>query len=810
MMQRPWAWTQWLWLACVIVMLLLSLGGPLLAPYGVDELVDMPFAPSSSAHWLGTDYLGADVLSRVLHGGYVVILLSAGIVVTAWLLGGALAMLSALRGGWVERGVLYGVDVMQSVPSLLMLMVTVVLLGAGYLSAACAAVLMSAVEIVRIARAATLQAMQHDYIDIARLRGESTLWILVFEIAPSLGALVIADVGVRFISAVFIIATASFLGLGAQPPIADWGLMVMENSQGLAIQPLAVLAPVAALLLLLVPANLLLDGMGTPLRRTRSHSRSEHRQADAVQPSDALAIQSLSIECGTRHLLNQVSLSLTGGDIVALVGASGSGKTTLLHAALGELPPGGELQEGHVWLAGHDLLAVDRKLQRHLRCRYVGYMPQDARSALLPFQRIGSVLGRRAAALGITRRNRSAQIIDQLREVGLPADSTFLRRYPHQLSGGQRQRVMLALALLGRPQMLALDEPTSALDSIATQALYAHIRRIASQRGIAVLMVAHGLEQAARVADRFAVLDKGCLVEDSAVSDFFHGSASRAGQRLMAAHQQATALHPDAHPLDTPVELSVQGLSCAHNAHAPLLSDVTFELVRGGCLSIVGESGCGKTTLLRCMLGLHGATAGCVQLQGQPLARHLKARSRDQQRSVQYVPQDPYDSLNPYWSVKALLSRSLHLFAPTLSASQHEHALADTMQQVGLSDALLDAKVGRLSGGQRQRVALARALLADPDVLLCDEVTSALDSEHRNALLDVLDRVRRRQQLTLVMVTHDMAIPARLGGEVLVMGEGGMIEHGAVHAIVAAPKHPLTRALLEHAGLDVGYASGAH
>lgn len=802
MTRRSLTWAQWLLLICSAVMLLVSLCGPALAPFGIDDICDMPFAPMSSAHWLGTDYLGADVLSRVLHGGYCLILLGVSIVVVAWLLGSGLAMLATLQGGWLERSVLYVTDMLQSIPGVLMLMLMVALFGAGYGGAVCAAVLMSAVDIIRIVRAATLQAMQHDYVDIARLRGESILWILAHEIAPNLRSLVAADIGVRFINAIFIVATASFLGLGAQPPVADWGLMIMENSQGLGVQPLAVMAPVVALLLLLVPSNLLLDSLtGTPLRH-RSSRRSVPPPAEGKPNGGVLDIFSLGIRHGDRPLLQKVSLSLAAGEIVALVGASGSGKTTLLHAALGEMPTGCAWQSGHVWLVGHDMLSASRTMQRHLRRRYVGYMAQDSRAALLPFQRIGHVLRLRASALGMSRSERVTLIRHQLQEVGLPADDAFLHRYPHQLSGGQRQRVMLALALLGHPKILVLDEPASALDTIATQALYAHIRQIASHRDIAVLLVAHGLGQAAKIADRFVVLDGGEVVEQATPNDLFHMPRSEAGKRLMAAHRLAYELKTPRNSDVSQPWLSVKGVSCHQGEHRPLLSYISFQLAQGGCLSIVGESGCGKTTLLRCLLGLHAATAGTIHLQGQLLAARLSGRSRQQQRCLQYVPQDPYDSLNPFWTVKALLSRSLHLFKPELSSSDGEHALIDIMQRVGLSPSLLSVRVGQLSGGQRQRVALARALLADPEVLLCDEVTSALDSERRNDLLELLDQVRHERQLTLIMVTHDMAIPAQLGGDVLVMGQGHVVEYGPVQDVFAAPAHAFTRALLEYAGIE--------
>ncbi|MFI7786732.1 hypothetical protein EN46_25375 [Citrobacter amalonaticus] len=749
------------------IMLLLTLAGPLLATLYANNEPGLPFEPVSGQHWLGTDYLGEDVLKRLLQGGAMLVLVASLVVVGSWLIAGSLAMFATLRGGAWDRTLRQVADILQSLPGMLLLMLVVVVLGPGYGSAAIAAVLISGMDILRLARAATLQVMQHDYIDIARLRGETLAWMVRYEASPALVPLVTADLGVRFVNALFIVATASFLGLGAQSPQADWGLMIMENRQGLALQPLAVIAPVIALLLLLLPVNILLDSLLTP---SLQKNKNQPTAMGNTLPTDhaLLIVQDLSLSIGTMPLLHAVNLTVKIGEIVTLSGTSGSGKTTLLHSLLNDLPRGCHRVSGQVWIAGQAVLGLSTLDSRKMRRRYIGYMAQDPRVALPAHQRIGSTLTHRARSLGFSSTEISRSLPGQLTRVGLPGHRAFLLRYPHQLSGGQRQRVLLALALCGDPQLLLLDEPTSALDAENTALLYRLIKLLALEKKIAVLMVAHGLDAIRQTADRVVVMAHGECQESTDCQSFFRQPRSEAGRRLLAA--SVPCQPPRQNTKDTQSGLQVRGLQLQLPSRQVLHRDINFSLPVGGCLSIVGPSGCGKTTLLRGLLGLQPAAEGTIYWQQQSLALRLKDRSRGQRQLMQYVPQNPYDSLNPFWLVRHLLLRQLIIFQPNLRGLECEEVLLAMMNRVGLSPDLLSLRVRQLSGGQRQRVALARALLARPQLLICDEVTSALDSENRQALLRLLNTLREREQMTLIMVTHDRAMPAELGGDILQLG----------------------------------------
>lgn len=779
-----------------LAMLFLTLFGPLLAPYAVDEVQNMPFAPAQPGLPLGSDYLGADVLSRVLSGGRDLVLLGIAAVLIAWLLAASLAMLAALRGGGFDMLMLRCADVLLSIPGLLLLTLVIVISGPGYPGAVIAVVLVMLPDIFRLVRAATLQQLQQDYVDVARCRGESSWAILSREIAPNLLPLFAADVGVRLLSSVFILATASFLGLGASQPQADWGLMIMENRQGLLLQPWATLAPVLALLLLLLPFNMLLDSWFINVRQTRRRAQAKN---PAVSASDALLqLIDLTLSHNDKRLLNQVNMRVEVGEVVALVGASASGKSTLLRAALAHWTEDVHLETGDIWLCGRSLREMKNGTLRQWRSQHAGYVPQDPRASMVASQRIGRYL----ALIGRSRGLNATEIRQGLKAhflaLGLPEDAAFMRRYPHQISGGQRQRVMLAAALLGHPSLLLLDEPTSALDVVNTRSLLAYVRHVAKDKGMTVLMVAHDLPQAGLIADRVVLLEQGQVIEQRHTAAFFSAPATPEGRRLVDAWRP---MPPPQESAPLPVLLQGRRLCAQHGGQAAL-ADIELQLRHGGCLHVVGSSGGGKTTLLRTLIGLHSGCSGQLTLAGEPLALAGCERSPAQRRKIQYVPQDPWSSLNPYYQVQALISRPLDFFMPQMPKSERRRAVSRVMEQVGLSGELASRRALSLSGGQRQRVALARALIVGPDILLCDEVTSALDSHSRREIAALLDRLRRESGLALLIVTHDMSLPAQIGGELVVIDKGSIIEQGAVAQIFAAPQHPLTQALIDAAQLE--------
>ncbi len=773
-------------LAVLLLVCAVALLGPLFAPHAVTEPVDIPYAPTSGRAPLGTDKLGSDVLSRLLSGGRSLVLTGLAVTAAVCALGAAAGMAAAYFRGWTDTVVLRFADVLLGLPAFLLLSVVVVATGRGTAGVAVAAGLVLLPETVRVVRAATLRILGQDYVEVAVARGERAVSVLGREVLPNLAPVLAADAGIRFLGAVTVVATASFLGYGPQPPAADWGLMVMENRDGLTLQPLAVLVPVLLLLLLLLATNLLLDAAFSGPQVKAAVRRRETAAARTLPgPAGALlAVRALRVEAEDgRAVLDAVDLDLGPGELLAVVGESGSGKSTLARAVLGHVAAGLRHADGEVRLDGRGVLRLDERESRKLRASVCGYVAQDPRTALSPHLRVDAQITEVLRARQVPKAQWPEEVERSLRLAGLGPD--FVRRRPHRLSGGQRQRVALAVALAGRPRLLVLDEPTSALDTVTAAAFVADLTRLRRETGTAALLVSHDMGAVASLADRVVVLEGGRIVEQ--------GPAEGVLSALVSARGQAPAGDGPSSESESDPLLAATDVRLARPAL--VLGGVSLSLGPGDCLTVVGPSGSGKSTLLRCLAGLERPTGGEVRLDGEQLARDVRDRSRRQLLRVQLVPQDPYGSLNPRHTVASMVGRPLRL-RDGIPAVAQPCEVERLLGLVGLDSALAGRLPGALSGGQRQRVALARALAAGPDVLLCDEVTSALDPSVAAGITDLIARLRRELGLAVVMVTHDLSVAARLGGQVAVLDGGLIRETGPAAQVLRNPEHEVTRALV--------------
>lgn len=779
-------------LALLLLVTAVALLGPLFAPHAVTEPVDIPYAPGSGQAPLGTDRLGSDVLSRVLSGGRTLLLSGLAVTAAVCVLGAAAGMTAAYRKGWTDTLILRLADVLLGLPAFLLLSVVVVATGRGTAGVALAAGLVLLPESIRVVRAATLRILSQDYVEVAVARGERAASVLGREVLPNLAPVLAADAGVRFLGAVTVVATAAFLGYGAQPPAADWGLMVLENRDGLTLQPLAVVVPAILLLILLLATNLLLDS-AFPGPDVRAAGRRRKAAPGVVEAAGTLlSVRGLMVErAGGHAVLGGVDLDLAPGELLAVVGESGSGKTTLALAALGHIAPGLWHAGGAVRLDGLDPLTLDERRLRRLRASVCGYVPQDPRTALAPHLRVGTQIGDVLRARRVPKERWPERIERALRLAGLDRPQEVVHRLPHQLSGGQRQRAALAAALAAEPRLLVLDEPTSALDSVTAAAFLADLTRLRRETDTAVLLVSHDLASVASVADRVAVMDSGRIVELGPAETVLADPVSERAKVLVAAARPGVSATADF----TGEGTLLRGSDISLAREKPVLDGVGLTLAPGDCLSVVGPSGCGKTTLLRCLAGLDIPTRGEIHLDGEVLAGDVRHREPGQRRRVQLVPQDPYASLNPRHTAAAIVGRPL-VFRTDIPATRRSAEVDRLLAQVGLDPELGGRLPGALSGGQRQRVALARALAAGPEVLLCDEVTSALDPSVAAAVTELIAGLRAELGIAVVMVTHDLSVAARLGGRVAVLHDGRIRETGPAARVLSRPEHDVTRALV--------------
>ncbi|MGW2161914.1 ABC transporter ATP-binding protein [Nonomuraea sp. NPDC001699] len=429
---------------------------------------------------------------------------------------------------------------------------------------------------------------------------------------------------------------------------------------------------------------------------------------------------------GGPELLAGVSLAAHSGRVLALVGASGSGKTTLLRALLGDLPPRTTRQAGDVRVLGTDVFGCGPDALRELRRSRLAFVGQDPGSALNPRMRVAAVVAETGA--GLTRDD----VAGLLGEVGLGDVPGLLRRRTVELSGGQQRRAALARGLARRPDLLLLDEPTAGLDPTAD--IGALLRRLATERGIAVVMSCHDRELVAQVADDVLELPGGAPSQ---------ASAPRPPRRGTPGHETG---------------LRAEGLA-AHVGPARLqvLRGVDLHAPSGTTVGVVGPSGSGKTTLLRTLVGLHPRAGGSLTLDGLPLHPDVRRRGQELRRRVQFVPQNPMGALNPSATVGAALLRPVRLHRRRPRAAGPER-VGELLEQVGLSPGHAGRYPHELSGGQRQRVSIARALAAEPDVLICDEVTSALDDGTARAVMNLLTGLRETQGTAVIFASHDLRL----------------------------------------------------
>ena len=558
------------------------------------------------------------------------------------------------------------------------------------------------------------------------------------------------------------------------------------------------------------------------------------------------------------EIVDDIAFDLAPGEIVGLVGESGSGKTTVALALLGHAKRGTRIAGGSVRIGETDVLALRGEALRSARGKLVSYVPQDPSSALNPSLRIGAQLDEVMSEHG-ERGDVRARILDALGEVRLPATGDLLQRYPHELSGGQQQRICLAIAFLLRPSLIVLDEPTTGLD-VTTQAhVLATVRELCRSHETAAVYVSHDLAAVAALAQRVLVMYAGRIVEGGPTSELFDAPAHPYTRKLIGAIPDIASRRlleaipgrvppPGARPggcvfaprcayvlpactaeppplvelgpahgarcirvaeigasaittlpaRDAPPAaaalLEVSEVDAFHGARQ-VLHGVSLQLQERECLALVGESGSGKTTLARAIIGLHAPRAGEVRLEGTVLAGTARERSKEMCRVIQYVFQSPTSSLNPRRTIGEILGTPLdHFFG--LRGREADVRVAELLERVALPATAARRYAGELSGGERQRVSIARALAAQPDILICDEITSALDTSVQAAIVRLLEDLQESENLAILFVTHNLALVRTIADRVAVMHLGRIVEHGRTDAVLDDPSAAYTSELI--------------
>ncbi|MBK0422322.1 ATP-binding cassette domain-containing protein [Leucobacter sp. CSA2] len=816
--------------ALALVLIAVAVLAPVLAPYapGDQDLANGLAAPGG-AHPLGTDQLGRDVLSRMLYAARTDLGLAVLAAIAPFVIGVTVGLVSGYFGRAVDWVASRLTDTVIAFPFYVIVIAIVFAVGAGPGGIILAFALVGWVGYARVIRSMSAALRESGWVLAARGGGLSHARVLLRHVLPNVLPQAIVLFATEIVLIMVAIVTLGYLGLGIRPPTPDWGTMIADAQPFLTTQWWLAAFPGLAVVLTGVTCSLLGDGIADALRarpamprrnasrvvpETRSRRTPRGRAgAGAATPAGggtpgAVRVDGLRIAASDgRPLVDGVTFQVEPGGSLGIVGESGSGKSLTLRAILGQLPEGTRVTGGTVAVGGS-----------------VGMVFQDPLTALDPLTRVGSQLRdavEAAIPLGVPAPDPAARARELMELVRLPEPARLARRYPHQLSGGQRQRLVIAMALAAEPDVLLCDEPTTALDVTVQREILDLLAELRRSRGMTLLFVSHDLAVTAAVCERILVLRGGREVEAGPTARIVGEPGAGYTAELVAAVPRlpgsvpidgASSLAAPAAAPTGPAEPSVEPAAPAAPAAptapaaAPRLEvrglevrygrglalwGADFALAAGEAIGVVGESGSGKTTLARAIVGQLRPAQGEILLDGRPLSAH---RTREERLAIQLVPQDPASSLDPRMTVGGTLGELLRANR-IVERSAVPDRVAELLRLVRLDPAIAGSRPHELSGGQRQRVAIARAIAVEPEVLVADEPTSALDVSVQASIIELLGDLRRDLGLSLVFVSHDLAVVHALCDEVLVMHEGRIVEHSG-RDFFAGPQTPYARELL--------------
>jgi peptide/nickel transport system ATP-binding protein len=508
-----------------------------------------------------------------------------------------------------------------------------------------------------------------------------------------------------------------------------------------------------------------------------------------------LEIRNLQIEGESdevwRPIVKGVDLTLKRGEVLGLIGESGAGKSTIGLAAMGYARGGCRISGGSVLFDGIDLLAASDETRRKLRGSRIAYVAQSAAASFNPAHRLMEQTIEAELREGL-RSPAEAQkdAVELYRRLRLPNPGEIGFRYPHQVSGGQLQRAMTAMAMTCRPDLIIFDEPTTALDVTTQVEVLAAIRDIVDQFHTAAIYITHDLAVVAQMADRIKVLRYGKSVEEAPTREMLSNPREDYTKSLWSVRKLGKQEQPGGEPI-----LQIKNVTAAYGNAVRVLNDVTVTVPRGRTVAVVGESGSGKSTLARVITGLLPPIEGDIVFNGKSLPRALKDRDADTLRRIQMIYQMPDTALNPRQTVYEVIGRPLEFYRGVTGAKK-EARVVELLKLIEMDEGYIDRLPGELSGGQKQRICIARALAAEPELIICDEVTSALDQIVQEGILQLLMRLQRELDVSYLFITHDIATVRAISDEIVVMFQGRVVQQGPKTNVLSPPHPPYTELLL--------------
>ena len=519
-------------------------------------------------------------------------------------------------------------------------------------------------------------------------------------------------------------------------------------------------------------------------------SEAKRVKGEALLEMKGLKIEGYSGDAW-HPIVKGIDLSLKRGEVLGLIGESGAGKSTLGLAGMGFARPGCRISAGTITFDGIDLVNATAAEKRALWGSRIAYVAQSAAAGFNPAHRIIEQTVETAINHGVMERDKAeADARDLYGRLQLPNPNTIGARYPHQVSGGQLQRAMTAMAMSCRPDLIIFDEPTTALDVTTQVEVLAAMRNIVEQFNTAAIYITHDLAVVAQMAHRIMVLRYGNLVEEAPTRAMLKEPTQDYTKSLWAVRK---LVKPESQGED--IVLQIQNVEASYGNGVKVLDDVTVSVPRGRTVAVVGESGSGKSTLARAITGLLPISKGTISFNGKALTAKLKDRDRDQLRRIQMIYQSADTALNPRQTVRDIIGRPLEFYLG-LKGADNDKRVVKLLESIELDESFIDRYPSEMSGGQKQRISIARALAAEPDVIICDEVTSALDQIVQEGILQLLMKLQRDTNVTYLFITHDIATVRAIADEIVVMNKGKVVQQGLKSKVLNPPYPAYTELLL--------------